>query len=443
MKSMRMKQSILKNSILAFIILAGTILQLTAQENLSLSSALERALENNYGLIISRADRDIASINNNPGNAGRYPTVGFDASENSSYDLRGETWSNRFNAGVGLNWVLFDGFRVTITKGKLEDLENLSEGRLGVMIESTIEDVILSYYNVLLQQEELKVLRSVMELSEDRYNYEEERKALGGSITYDVLQAKNTWLTDKANFMSQEVALRNAVRSLNFMIGEQPVVTWNFTEAFEADTSEYRMADLLEKMTSSNQSLKNQYTSLLLAEKETSLKRANYSPTLSLGAGVDLNESWTATGTGSTFITGSLSPYSNLRLSYDIYSAGVRRRSVEVARINEEVARIQIREMKHALTNELFNLMDYYQVRTELLKVAEENLAAAELNLSISEEKYRSGVINSFNYRDIQLIYLYAALGQLQSVYNLVNTSTQLTRITGGFLNPQEAENQR
>jgi len=418
------------------LLLAGILIshQAWSQEALTLSGALGRAMENNYGLIISRADNQIASINNNPGNAGRYPSIGFDASENSSYDLRSDTYSNRFSAGIGLNWVLFDGFRVNITKSKLENLESLSEGRLGVVIESTIEDVILGYYGVLLQQEQLKVLQTIMELSDDRYQYELNRKSLGGSVTYNVLQAQNVYLTDKANYMNQEVIVRNSVRNLNFLMGESPTTTWTFTEAFEADTTEYKLADLLSKMKASNQTLKNQYTNLLLMENETSLRRANYSPTLSFGAGVDFSESLSATIDQPTINNGSLTPYGNLRLSYAIYSAGVRRRSVQVARINEELAQVKISEMEHALTNELFNLADYYGVRVELLNVARENMEAAELNLSISEEKYRSGVINSFNYRDIQLIYLNASFRQLQAIYNLINSRTQLTRITGGFL---------
>jgi outer membrane protein len=423
-------------------LLAGILIfqQTWSQEPLTLSKALGRAMDNNYGLIISRAGTEIASINNNPGNAGRYPTIGFDAAENNSYDLRSETYSNRLSAGVGLNWVLFDGFRVNITKSKLENLQSLSEGRLGVVIESTIEDVIMGYHSVLLQQEQLKVLQTIMDLSNDRYQYELNRKLLGGSVTYNVLQAQNVYLTDKANYMNQEVVVRNSVRNLNFLMGESPTTTWNFSEPFEADTTEYKLADLLSKMKASNQTLTNQYTNLLLMENETSLKRANYSPSLSLGAGVDFSESWTATVDQPTNNNGNLSPYGNLRLSYDIYSAGVRRRSVEVARINEEVAQVEISEMEHALTNELFNLADYYGVRVELLKVSNENMTAAELNLSISEEKYRSGVINSFNYRDIQLIYLNASFRQLQAIYNLIDSRTQLTRITGGFLGTEPLE---
>lgn len=404
------------------------------QETLTLSKALEQALENNYGLIISRASLDVAEINNNWGTAGRYPTIGFDASDNNSYELNSSTYANRLYAGVGLNWVLFDGFRVNFTKAKLENLEDLTSGQLAVQIESTIEDIILVYYNVLLQKEQLKVLETVMQLSDDRYQYELKKKSLGGSVTYNVLQAQNVYLTDKANFLNQEMLVRNSTRNLNFMMGVEPSQTWEFTEAFEADTSSFTLADLLSKMKADNQSLKNQYTSLLLSENETSLQKSAYYPSVSLGTGLDYSHNWSYSGGAQTLNSENILPYGNVRLSFDIYSAGVRKRGVEIARINEDVAKVEVDQMEHALTNELFNLFDFHQVRLELLNVANENLAAAELNLSISEDKYRSGVINSFNYRDIQLIYLSVSYQRLQAVYNLIGSKAGLTRITGGFL---------
>jgi outer membrane protein len=404
------------------------------QEELTLSYALEQALANNYGLIISKADLQVAEINNNWGTAGRYPTIGFDASDNNNYELNSSTYTNRLSAGVGLNWVLFDGFRVNFTKSRLENMEDLTSGQLAVQVESTIEDIILVYYSVLLQMEQLKVLETVMQLSEDRYQYELKKQSLGGSVTYNVLQAKNVYLTDKANFMNQEMLVRNTTRNLNFMMGVEASQTWDFTESFEPDTSEFILAELLSKMKADNQRLKNQYTGLLLKENETSLQRSAYYPSVSLGAGMDYGHTWSYAGGAQNLNSENITPYGNVRLSFDIYSAGVRKRGVEIARINEEVAKVEIDQMEHALTNELFNLFDYHTVRLELLNVANENLEAAELNLSISEDKYRSGVINSFNYRDIQLIFLSASYQRLNAVYNLISSKAGLTRITGGFL---------
>ena len=83
-------------------------------------------LRNNYDIIIAKGNQQIAEINNNWGTAGRYPTIGFDASDNNSYELNSSSYTNRLSAGVGLNWILFDGFRVNITKTKLENLEDLT-----------------------------------------------------------------------------------------------------------------------------------------------------------------------------------------------------------------------------------------------------------------------------------------------------------------------------
>jgi len=417
-----------------FLIVIFLSASLAGQETLNLSKALEQALANNYGLIISRADLQVAGINNNWGTAGRYPTIGFDASDNNNYELNSSEYTNRLAAGIGLNWVLFDGFRVNFTKSRLENLEELTSGQLAVQVETTIEEIILVYYSVLLQKEQLKVLETVMQLSDDRYQYELKKQSLGGSVTYNVLQAKNVYLTDKANFMNQEMLVRNTIRNLNFMMGMDASQTWEFTESFEPDTSDFILADLLSKMKADNQSLKNQYTGLLLRENETALQKSAYYPSVSLGAGMDYGHTWSYSGGSQTYNNESVTPYGNVRLSFDIYSAGVRKRGVEIARINEEVAKVEIDQMEHALTNELFNLYDYHTVRLELLNVANENLEAAELNLSISEDKYRTGVINSFNYRDIQLIFLSASYQRLNAVYNLISSKTGLTRITGGFL---------
>jgi outer membrane protein TolC len=403
-------------------------------EALTLSWAIKKSLEHNYGIRISRSDAEIAGINNNWGTAGRYPSIGFDASSTNTYNFADSTRTNRLYAGVGLNWTIFDGFRVNFTKEKLEGLEELALGRLGVVVENTIEDVVMAYYNVLLQQQNLEVLETVMNLSKDRYEYEEARYALGGTVTYNVLQAKNVYLNDKALFMTQEVQVRNSVRNLNFLLGVDPSVPWDFPEPFEPDTTTYVLSDLREKMMANNQTLKNQYTNLQLQKKEIELKRSALYPSLSLATGLDENIG-SLQHIGST---NALSAYGNLRLSWDIYSGGTRKRSIEVARINEEIANVEIEEMEHALLIELLNLYDFYSIRIALLEVADESLEAAELNMSIADEKFKTGAINSFQYRDIQLIYLNSALRRLEAIYNLIGSRTSLTRLTGGFLMENE-----
>ncbi|MBS0010022.1 MAG: TolC family protein [Bacteroidales bacterium] len=406
-----------------------------AQEReLSLSDAISLALENNFGLSISRAETEIAGINNNWANAGRLPSIGFSLSGNNNYNITDDRLSSGINAGLGLRWTIFDGFRVNLTKDRLTQLEKLAAGRTAVVIENTIEDVILGYYRVLLQQELLKVLGTVMSLSEDRYEYEMARQEFGNSVTYNVLQAKNNYLGDKAAFINQEVNYRGAVRNLDFILGEDSRKTWIFTEDFVADTVAYVLSDLLDRMMSDNSVLMNQYINILLSRNNIDLAKSNYYPTVNLSAGLDNGNILSpAAGVGSSF-----SAYGNITLSYDIYQGGLRDRAVEVARINESIAGIEEEELKKSLSNQLLNLADRYNVQKELLFIAMENLEAAELNVQIAGDKFRSGAINSFNYRDIQLIYLNAAYQQIQAVYDLKATRAALTRLTGGFINASQ-----
>ena len=431
------KKSFILNIFLTVIVFSA--LSVKSQETtLSVSDALEKALTNNYGIIISKSDIDIAGINNSWGTAGRYPTVGFNATSANSKELINNTTSNGVSGGIGLNWTIFNGFRVNITKDKLDKLESLAKGRSAVVVESTIQDIIMTYYNILLQEERLEVLNKVMLLSKDRYDYEQTRYEIGGSGTYNVLLVKNIYLNDKASYLNQEVVVRNAVRNLNFMLGEDPTITWTFTEEFNSDTTEYVLGDLLDKMMGSNQILQNQYANLLLKKNEIDIQRSSLYPRLSLAAGIDNSYSWTKPDSQPDIYSEALSPYGNVTLSYDIYTGGNRKDAIDIARINEQITQVETDEMKHSLTNQLYNEYDVYNLRKVLLNVANESLEAAEMNLQIADEKFKSGAINSFNYRDIQLSYLNSALNQLQSIYNMIYANTTLTRLTGGFLDESE-----
>lgn len=110
---------------------------------------------------------------------------------------------------------------------------------------------------------------------------------------------------------------------------------------------------------------------------------------------------------------------------------------MEIAKIENEVSKIETEQIEHSLNNTLTQLYELYNIRKELLNVSEENLDAAKLNLQISEEKLKNGSISSFNYRDVQIIYLNAAIQKLNAIYNLKETDTELARLTGSIVSEE------
>ena len=409
---------------------------LSAQKKLSLSQAIGIGLEKNYSLQVVRQSEKIADLNNTWGNAGQYPRVEFNFRSNNKKDYN-ETADYRQNVllpSLDLTWTLFDGFAVRIRKDKFNDLAALSKGNTIVAVESQIQLIILAYYKVLMEKERLLVSKSIQELSEDRYGNEKIASDLGTKGSYELLLAKNAYLEDKSNYLTQQVNYNNAVRDLNFLLGVDEATRYVFTDKFMTTSIDFRLADLLDKMLANNNNLKNRYMQEAVQKRDIEMARSNFYPRISLATGVQGNKFVQNPEVGSTLDTKSHNVYANLSLNYLIFNGNANRRALQIAKIEEEISKIQTEDLKHSLTNILAQNFELYQLRLELYNLAEENKLATEVNMQISKEKYEAGSINSFNYRDVQISYQNASLSRLTAIFNLIQSRTALVRMTGGIL---------
>jgi outer membrane protein len=419
--------------ILIFIISIGS---LVAAQDLSLADAINLALENNYSIRLQKTDQRIAGLNNAWGNAGRFPTLGIDlaATDRWSWEQTGDSEQETLSGSLSMNWLLFDGFAIFIRKSRFEDLQELSNGNSSLVIENTLQSVILSYYNVLLQQEKMKVLQQVMELSQDRYDHEQQRHELGAQTQYELLQSQNAYLEDKGRFLQQKQVTRNAARELSYLMGVEDTVAYRLTKEFQADPSDYDLQTLQTRMLADNQTLHNQYITQSLLERQVALAKSEWLPNLHLRAGYEKAQNQLSYATGNPTTFDRSNAFTTLTLSWTIFNGGNRQRAIEIAKVDRNAGQISIQSMKHSLVNRLHNLYETHSVRKELLQVAVEALLAAQLNLQISEEKFRNGAINSFNFRDVQLVYLNAAVSRLDAIYNLIEAEQALLKITGGII---------
>ena len=411
---------------------------------LTLENAVDKALENNYGIQTVRRNLEIDSVNNSWGAAGALPVVSFSASGAELWNVNDEDnyESTTLNAGIDLNWVVFRGFSARISKENLEALETLSEGNLAVTVENTIVDVVLAYYNVLLSESNVVIMEKSMNLSEDRYEQEKQKQSLGTSVTYDLLQAQNAFLEDKSNYLSAQSSYRNAMRQLCFLMADPENTEYSLTSDYELDFDDFNEDALKGKMLENNNTLKNQYVNLEIAKLNVRSAKSAYYPTISAGASgtyqysdMDYEINNVMDNTSDGFGTSV-----NVGISYSIYEGGSRKRALQVARIREEISGVETLEMERQMVNQLEQEYELYLLRKELLVLAKENLSAAELNLDLSEQRYKNGSINSFNYRDVQQLYANIALNYENAMYNLVQSYYILLRLTGGVIDDFNSE---
>lgn len=432
---------------ISLLVLMVVSISASAQDNLSMTDAIAIGLKNNYQIQIAGKNTEITERNNNWMEAGAAPNISTNASyglnwsenNNPASFIQGRSTSNTASFGADLNWVLFNGFRVHITKAKLQQLEEQSLGNAAVVIENTIQSIILGYNNVLLQQEKLKALSNVVGVSADRFRYVEAKKELGSASTFDLLQVKNAMLTDSTNYLMQELAYKNALRNLNILMATDVEKAYTLTDKLEHSGELLSVDGMKEKMFSNNQTLKNQYINQLMMQKDKDLAKANLFPVISFNSGISQSISgFDGQGLGGVQIKSSgntsLTYYANVSLTFTLFNGNKVHRAFKNMQIQEEIADLTTEEMKLTLSNELLTAYELYNARLSILNLTNTSLETAELNLKLGQEKYEGGSISSFEFRDIQTAYLNTVATQLETTFNAISAHADLVRLTGGIV---------
>jgi len=456
------------------VLLAFSTLQ--AQDTLSLARAVQIGLQNNFGVQIQKLNVEAASLNNTWGQTGLLPTISLSGGQNNSvverkpanpFAVAGRNVSNNVLGQLDIQFTLFDGFTVSITKKRLEQLEALSKGNAAFVMENTVQSIILSYYQAGLEMERLQVLVKNREYSKERYVYVKLKKSLGSAISFDVLQEQNNYLTDSANVLRQEIVVKNSVRNLNVLLNEDINRTYQFTDPLEFEEQVYHYNDLRAKMVQSNTNLRNQFISQELFHNATRSAQANLSPTLLLNLGgtgsLDQLNANFRTNTGNqientvgfvnrdanqpvylsvnetTFApltqTGnSYGGYANLSLRFTLFNGGQLRRTIDNAQIQEKIAKLTTDQLKLSLENSLLATFDLYNLRRQLVSIAQTKLQAAELNLALANERYKNGALSAIDLRIVQENFRSSALEKVAAIFDGLSSRIELVRLTGGLV---------
>ncbi|MEP2670942.1 MAG: TolC family protein [Cyclobacteriaceae bacterium] len=464
------------NRLLGILIALLLTTTIQAQDTLSLARAISIGLKNNFDVQIEQLNVEVARNNNTWGQAGRFPTISFSGNQNNTvlqrkpanpFAVAGRNISNNLNGQLDVQFVLFDGFAVKINKQRLAQLEQLSYGNAAFVMETTLQSIILGYYQALLEKERLHILENNMTFSKERYDYVKLRKELGGAITFDVLQEQNNYLTDSANVLLQGIVYKNSLRQLNLLLNEDLQTDFELVDSLEYQHELYDFESLRTKMVSSNTNLRNQYLNQEILRSNTKLQQANMSPTVALNVGGNgsldqLNANF-RTNTGNTVDNtvgylnndpsmpvintvnetalvaqtqngNSYGGYANLSLRFTLFNGGQIKRAIENAKVQEKIAELSTDQLKLSLENDLLANYDMYNLRSQLVSIALTKLEAADLNLDLANERYRNGALSAIDLRIVQENARNAALEAYLAIFNSISSKVGLIRITGGLI---------
>ena len=438
---------------------------LFAQQPLSLSDAIQIGLERNYDIRIEQKNVITSQNNNSWGEAGILPTIRLDVA--SQNNIRNQQSDNQFFGGqlfpgfelddqrtygltpsLNINWTIFQGNKAIISKRRLEQLEAESMQNADVVIANTLQAIILAYYNAVLEKDRLDAYQTQLSLSRDRFRYTDTKYQLGSAVTSDVLLEENNYLTDSTNFINQGLIYRNAVRSLNvLLVSEDLNQNYEFTDDLEFEEQQYQFDELSKAMLSENVDIKKIYISQSILEAQVKQNKADLYPTLSFNGGYNWNRNVSDLTNASyngpnpdyqnppePLVSNSGTYFANFTLSFNLFNGGRVNRAIRNAVVAEDIGNLRIEKLQTTLDRDLYQAYERYQVRRQLYGISDRSAEAARINYSISEEKFKGGTINSFDFRVVQNNYLTASVQKLQALYNLMDSKVELMRLTGGLI---------
>ncbi len=418
-----------------------------SQEILTKDTAVALALENNYGIKVANNNVLRAKNNSSIYNSNYLPKVLANAGanyNNSNYDtefqdgssnIRDNAVYNSYNASLAVNYTLFDGLGRSYNYKILKETHKLSQLEARQIIENTLLQLFIGYYEVArLTEDELNLI-TFIEISENRllraqYNYD-----YGQSTKLDILNAEVDLNNDKIKYRNIKKLLANSRHNLNFVLGRDVNIP------FEVDTSitytlGLNLEDLISRTKNDNVYLLQANKNLQISNYQIKVYKAGWMPTVGVSGSYGYNKLMNDLSFSTANLT--IDGFSaGLNLSWNIFDGGLTKTRVQNAKISVENSQILKEQTEQSLERDVRNAWEAHQNALFVLEAEGKNVETNKRNFTRSGEQYKLGQINSIDFRLAQVNLLNAATNLNRAKFDTKIAELVLLQVSGQLLNAE------
>lgn len=432
-------------------LLSAICLQSTfAQDILTLEKAIELTLEKNYDIKISKNNEEIAKNNKAVLNSGYLPNVTLNAGGN--YGIRDnavtltdgrvfeidEINSVGYNASINLNYVLFNGLGRVYNLKKFKEQHHLSELQTKFVIENTLYQVYAQYYIVAQQYQTIKNLKETLKTSSNRLKRATYGFDYGQNSKLEILNAEVDYNNDSINLLNTQVQLDNAKKNLNQLMGV--AIDYDFIAETNITFSSNLNLDALQTKAVENNTLLNQAEkNILLNEFDIKIARSKWLPQLNLAGSYNFNNTNNDANSGfnsplAANFNNIHGPSAQINLTWSLFDGGKTATNIQNAKINVQNRTAELELQKQKIARDVSVAWYKYKNALEIINIQTSNLETNKSNFLRTEEKYKSGQINSINFRQAQLNLLNAENQLNIAKFNAKSIEMNLLFLSGAIL---------
>ncbi len=423
---------------ICLLVILVCFIQIINAQKLTLQEAIDLGLKNNFDIQLSRNEVEISKLNNSFGMAGGLPTVVGTANDqesiinihqklNSGVDIkRNGVTSNALNANILGSIVLFNGYRIKATQQKLNALQKQTEASLNADILTLVQNVMVSYYGIVKQQNFIEALQQSIELSENQLSLVKLKQQIGLANNADLFQSQIDLNTRMQEMQQQQLFMIQAKTDLANLLNLATTSEIEINDSIvNEDPLEYN-----EVLTSIEQnplliSLSQQIKVNELIEKEIASQRK-----FSLRANAGLNLSNNKSGAGQVLLNQSYGPYVGLNLSVPIYNGGINKRQTSIAKVNTQQATLTKEQILASYKTSVLKLYQTYASSVEQLNTQKNTFQLAKQLVDLSTKRFELGAATILELREAQKSFEDAAYQLVSLKYTLKLAEIELKKIS-------------
>jgi len=331
-----------------------------AQQQFTLRNAIDTALRNNFDIQISKNYVEIARMNNTYGVAGGLPYVSANAGDNVSTTTLNQNFSdgttstisnrgeNVVNAGVSAGITLFNGFKITATKERLSRLQNLSEIQLNSQIQNTVADIMITYYDIIRQQNYLKIIQNSLDVSNQKLDIINVKKNVGMSDAVEMLQAQTDVNTAQQLLELQKLVIEQNKSDLLLLISSKKQMQFSVTDTIIIDKS-LELDSIINYLNRNPQYLSAEQQILIDEQLVKEVSSQRY-PSIKLNAGYDFYQA--NLNKSSMTFNQNYGPTAGINMQIPIFNGNIYKTQKDVAKINVNTSKLEKESLLNSLTTQ-------------------------------------------------------------------------------------------
>jgi outer membrane protein len=414
---------------------------------LTLDEAISMALGQNYDIRLSRNDSTLAALDYSYSKYAFLPRVNGTAAYLQNINNQQQTLadgtkrqqsgirSNNLQYGVSLNWTVFDGLKMFVTRQRLGELLELGQLQIKAQVVTTVSDVVRTYFDVVRVQQQEKATNEAMALSQERLKLAQYKFDIGTGIKTDVLQAQIDLNGQRTAFLTQENARKNLVEQLNRQLTLVPGTSYRVQDSIPVNTG-LRLDSVQLALEASNPQLLLNQKQIDIAELLVKERKAERFPTVSVNSAYNFNR------TNNNSVINQFSPLFNqnqgfnygLSATIPIFNGFQTRRNIRAAQINVEDLQLQYEASKQAIGSGIMTAYQNYELARQGLQLEEANIALIRENLVIARERYRMGLSTFLEMRTAEQNLYDGQSRLIQARFNMKAAEIELMRLRGDIV---------